>query len=267
MNILSTLRAVTAEWNGSIRLGGDSRSRLRLMIDYLLSRGIFVLPRTMTNKVRQIKTRSGIVISYRFNRGDLQGIREVWFDEVYRLPFSAPSGAFLDFGANIGLTTLWIATHYQFSKMIAVEPDPENAAILATNIRQNGICAEIIEAAVGPSDGTVFFEKSSWSNMGHVGNDGAPVHMLCVGSILKERSLDDVGLVKVDIEGGEQALFLGPCEWMSQVKAMVVEFHPATVDYPLLTKTVASKGFDYIQASSTNMDCFLRASAAPPLPQ
>ena len=71
----------------------------------------------------------------------------------------------------------------------------------------------------------------------------------------------------MDIEGGEEALFLGPCEWMSHVKAMIVEFHPATVDYPLLTRTVASKGFDYIQASPVNMDCFLRATTASPSSQ
>jgi FkbM family methyltransferase len=228
---------------------------------------MFALPRAMVNKVHRITTRSGVTISYRLNRGDLQGIREVWFDEVYRLPFPTPSGAFLDFGANIGLTTLWVATHCQFSRIIAIEPDHDNVAILAQNLKQNGICAEIIEAAVGPADGTVNFEKSSWSNLGHVGIDGTPIHMLCVGSLLKERGLDDVGLVKVDIEGGEQALFLGPCDWMSHVKAMIVEFHPSIVDYPLLTRTVASKGFDYLEASPKNMDCFLRTPAQSPLPQ
>lgn len=261
MSIFSILGALKAEWQGSIKLCGDNRSRLRLMVDYLLSHGMFAVPRSLMNEIHEIKTNTGVIIAYRFNRGDLQGIREVWFAEVYKLPFPSPPGAFLDFGANIGLTTLWMATHYPFSRIIAVEPDHENATILDRNLKRNGISAEIIEAAIGPSDGTVYFQKSSWSNLGHVAEEGIPVHMLCVGSLLKEHNVNDVAVVKVDIEGAEQALFLGPSDWMTYVKAMTVEFHPAAVDYPLLVKTVASKGFQYFEPTPQRTDCFLRAAA------
>jgi hypothetical protein len=199
-----------------MKLCGPWRSRLQLMGDYILSHVLFALPRSIVNRERQITTKSGIKISYRLNRGDLQGIREVWCDEVYRLPFAAPAGAFLDLGANIGLTTVWMATHNQFSRIIAIEPDCENATLATKNIQQNGIPGEVLQAAVGPSDGTVCFQK---------------------------------------------ALFLGPSEWLRHTGAMVVEFHPNMVDYPLLTKTVASQGFEYIPASPRNMDCFLRIAA------
>jgi FkbM family methyltransferase len=244
-----------------MKLCGPWRSRLQLMGDYILSHVLFALPRSIVNRERQITTKSGIKISYRLNRGDLQGIREVWCDEVYRLPFAAPAGAFLDLGANIGLTTVWMATHNQFSRIIAIEPDCENATLATKNIQQNGIPGEVLQAAVGPSDGTVCFQKAAWSNLGHVGEEGTPVRAVCVSSLLNELGLDGFGLVKVDIEGGEQALFLGPSEWLRHTGAMVVEFHPNMVDYPLLTKTVASQGFEYIPASPRNMDCFLRIAA------
>ncbi len=261
MKVLSTLYAMKKEYGYSVRLGGDLGSRLRLMTDFFLSHLFFVLPKSMRGRERQITTRSGVKLSYRFNRGDLQGIREVWCDEIYRLPFPTPSGALLDLGANIGLTTLWMAKQSSFSPIIAVEPDPENAELVKKNLRQNGVSAEVVEAAVGPTDGVVYFEKSVWSNQGHVADKGTPVRMVTVESILKERGLDGFALVKVDIEGGEQALFLGPNEWFARTGAMVVEFHPGVVDYPLLTSTVASLGSDYIPAGSHNMDCFVRCAA------
>jgi FkbM family methyltransferase len=53
----------------------------------------------------------------------------VWFDEVYRLPFDEPSGTLLDLGANIGLTSVWLAKKYQIERVIAVEPDRTNAIL------------------------------------------------------------------------------------------------------------------------------------------
>lgn len=260
MKLFSTLRALAIECRHSLRLGGDWRSRLRLMCDFAMSHALFALPRRTINQERQIRTRSGVKLSYRMNRGDLQGIREVWCDQVYRLPFAAPAGALLDMGANIGLTTLWMATQGRFSPIVAVEPDPDNAALVEKNLRQNNIAGEVLEAAVGPNDGFAYFERAAWSNMGHVGEQGTPVRLVSVATILKDFGLNSVGLAKVDIEGSEQALFLGPSEWMAHTDALIVEFHPSLVDYPLLTKTVAARGFDYIPASRSNMDIFVRRS-------
>lgn len=258
MKIFSTLRAMARECGASFRLGGDLRSRLRLATDFVLSHAIFALPAGMINRERQITTASGVKISYRMNRGDLQGIREVWCDQVYRLPFVVAKGALLDLGANIGLTTLWMATHGQFSSVIAVEPDENNAALVEKNLRQNNISCKILEAAVGPTDGVAYFAKNSWSNQGHLSDAGTSVRLISVASILKEFDIEKFSLVKVDIEGGEEALFLGPKEWLARTEAMIVEFHPDMVDYPLLTKTVAASGLEYIPASASNMDIFVR---------
>jgi hypothetical protein len=58
-----------------VAIGGHAR-------DFILSHALFALPRAMVNRERRITTASGIKLSYRMNRGDLQGIREVWCDQV-----------------------------------------------------------------------------------------------------------------------------------------------------------------------------------------
>jgi FkbM family methyltransferase len=272
VNPISTIRAIAKEWQYSLRIGKDFRSRVRLMTDYLLSHAMFALPRNMMNRERVITTRAGVKLTYRLNRGDLQGIREVWGNEVYTLPHATPSGALLDLGANIGLTTTWMAAHGQFTKIVAVEPDHENAVLLAKNLEQNGIKGEVIEAAVGPRDGTVYFKRSSWFNLGTCvetasdsdgpRGDEVPVRMVSVPYILDQFGLDSLGVVKVDIEGSEQALFLGPCGWLERTSALIVEFHLTLVDYPLLTKTVESHGFEHIPPSSQHTDCFVRLPAS-----
>lgn len=258
MKILPTLRSIQQEWPWSEQLCSSWTSRSRLFTDFFLSHVLFALPRGIIGRERQITTRSGVKLNYRMNRGDLQGIREVWCDEVYRLPFTISYGALLDLGANIGLTTLWMAKHYPFTRIIAVEPSHENAILVSKNLMQNGIPGELVEAAVGPEDGTAYFRASAWSNMGCIAEEGIPVRLVSVRSILAEFGLEKVALAKVDIEGSEQALFLGPSEWLERTEAMIVEFHPTIIDYPLLTSTVASKGFKYIPASFQNMDCFVR---------
>ena len=133
---------------------------MRLGLDFALSRFLFRSRDNQARPPRKIRLKGGIELCYRLNKGDLHGIREVWFDEAYRLPFDDPSGALLDLGANIGLTSVWLAKRYSFSRVIAVEPDPNNARLVRLNLELNGINGEVIEAAIGPHEGLARFESS-----------------------------------------------------------------------------------------------------------
>jgi hypothetical protein len=87
--------------------------------------------------------------------------------------------------------------------------------------------------------------------------------MLSVDTIIKKFEVIKFGLVKIDIEGGEQALFEGPTAWLGRTDAIVIEFHPSEVDYPQLAALVSSHGFKYIPAHSfvpDNLDIFTKIS-------
>jgi FkbM family methyltransferase len=258
---IAVFKSLLSDWRGSARLAADVQSRLRLSTDFALSRLVGILPKSQLNRTRQVRLCGDIRIRYRLNRGDLQSIREIWFEEAYRLPFEDPSGVLLDLGANIGMTSLWLAKRYPFTQVVAVEPDPNNAILACQNLELNGINAQLIEAAVGPKEGEARFEFSQFSNLGRLSEDGTLVPMISVDTIINEFAVRRFGLVKIDIEGGEQALFDGPREWLASADAIIIEFHPERVDYPRLTKLVGSQGFKYISASSVfpdNMDCFTR---------
>jgi FkbM family methyltransferase len=259
--LVAVLNILARDLRATVRLTADVRSCFRLGTDLVLARVIGLVPRERRNRVREVHLRGNIKIRYRLNKGDLHSIREIWFQEAYRLPFENPQGTLLDLGANIGMTSLWLAKHYSFSEVIAVEPDPSNAALARQNLELNGISGHVLEAAIGPKEGLVRFEFSELSNLGKLSENGSLVPMISVGSIIQNFAVPKFALVKIDIEGGEQELFNGPVEWLAFTDAIIIEFHPTIVDYPRLTELVSSNGFRYIPANSVfaeNMDCFAR---------
>jgi len=256
----TVLNTFVSDLRESVRLTADTRSRFRLVTDFALSRLIGLTPRGQRNRVREVRLRAGIKIRYRLNKGDLHSIREIWFQQAYRLPFPDPSGVLLDLGANIGMTSLWLAKNYSITRVIAVEPDPANAALVRQNLKMNGITGEVLEAAIGPKELMTRFEFSEHSNLGKLSERGSLVPMISVGRIIQKFEITRLALIKIDIEGAEQELFNGPTEWLASTDAIIIEFHPTIID-DRLTRLVSSQGFKFIPAHSLfpdNMACFIR---------
>jgi FkbM family methyltransferase len=244
-----------------MKVGADAPSRLRLVMDFTLSRFIAVIPKAHWNRRREVCLRGDVKILYRLNKGDLHSIREIWFEEDYWLPFKNSSGILLDLGANIGMASLWLSKKYAFTEVIAMEPDQTNAELVRDNFRLNSINGQVVQAAIGPYDGTGRFKSSQISNLGKLSDNGSPVQVFSVEAIIKKFSVSRFALIKIDIEGGEQALFEGPTKWLERTDAMIMEIHPE-IDSDRLIKRVRSQGFDYIPAhlsSPDNLPCFTKA--------
>lgn len=211
---------------------------------------------------REIRLRPGVRLRYRLNRGDIQSIREVWLDELYKLPVNARAEVLVDLGANIGLTSLWLAKTYGFKTVIAVEPMAANARLVKANLDANGVSAQVIEAAVGPMDGTALFEDSDASNLGRISTTGRPVTIVSMFTILSSLAESvTIDVLKLDIEGGEEPLLRGDLAWLGRVQSVIAEFHPDIIDYTKAIQSITDMGFRYIKAGSAHrnsMDFFLR---------
>jgi hypothetical protein len=140
-----TVRAVARECLGAVRICAGPRSTLRLVGDVLLYRVLRVLRLPHENQARCIQLRTGEEVSYRLNRGDIQSIREVLLEEVYRLPFPLEPRVVVDLGANIGLTSLYFGRGGP-EVLLAVEADTENATLARRNLDSPG--ARVVEAAI-----------------------------------------------------------------------------------------------------------------------
>jgi FkbM family methyltransferase len=157
---------------------------------------------------------------------------EIFEHQYYRLPLDRTPATILDLGANIGLSAIYFARTYPGTRLACVEPVPENLAVLAQNLRLNGVMAEVISAAVDVEDGTAVMQRDAM-DFGHkiaVGRGDASaghfeVSAVSIPSILRRLGWDRIGLLKVDIEGHERRLLSEECDWLHRVDAICLEYH------------------------------------------
>lgn len=250
------------------RIAAGPASFARLALDHTRARMSYLTGAKLDNRRRTVRLRGGLTITYRLNRGDLQSIREVLAEEVYRVPFDLRPRTLLDLGANIGLSSLWYWRRYGMTKIVAVEADADNAELVRQNLTANGVPAIVIQAAVAASDGTVRFAKHAESNLGSISDDGGGEEIPAVsGATLLNRHWPGgamVDLVKLDIEGGEKPLLAGDRGWLGRVQALIAEFHFDAEGNRAVAEAIASTGLDYVPAGTAHadsMDFFVRPEA------
>jgi FkbM family methyltransferase len=157
---------------------------------------------------------------------------EVFEHEYYHLPLQRPPTTFLDLGANIGLSAVYLARMFPDAVLACVEPEPDNLRLLHANLALNGVRAVVIPAAVDTHDRPVLLALQSRAYEHKIVEAGAhgtrptlQVEGIGVPTILRRLSWERIGLLKVDIEGHEAVLFARDCDWLERVDAVCVEWH------------------------------------------
>jgi FkbM family methyltransferase len=261
---VSTVRAVLRELRAMRALAADSRSFRTYATDIVVHR-LLRLPapfRPRTGALRTLRLANGVEFTYRRERGDIYTVREVWLDEAYRLPPDFTADVIVDLGAHIGLASLWLASRYRPSKIIAVEPSPDNARLARENFARNGIAAELIEAAVGATDGEGWFQEGPQSNLGRLGKSGHRVRTISVATLLERvGSGVDVDVLKLDVEGAEVELLAGSSAWLERVRLVVAELHAAPSELEAIASTLRQAGLRQTEVNgraTTDTVCFAR---------
>jgi FkbM family methyltransferase len=132
----------------------------------------------------------------------------------------------VDLGANIGLWGLWLHGRLRVEHVTALEPDPENAAKHRRQIALNrlGGSWDLVQAAATCADGPIAFTVGR-ATTGRIGDEGeqgtAVVEGLDVFSLL-----EDVDLLKMDVEGGEWPILSDQRIARMSVPVVMLEYHP-----------------------------------------
>jgi FkbM family methyltransferase len=122
-----------------------------------------------------------------------------------------PSGVFVDVGANVGALSLPVATYRPEARIICIEADPEIVLLLRRNVTENNRSSiSIVHCLAGPiDDPQVSFYRAPTAKfgMGSIGPQfGSSPVMLGqrrLDQVLDNLAIDDVDVVKIDIEGAE----------------------------------------------------------------
>lgn len=162
----------------------------------------------------------------------------IFFEVFYKRTYFIPNGnipknsIIIDLGAHVGLTALYYINQYQPTFYLALEVDGNNFDLLEKNTKTlNSINRNV---AISESNLPKYLKKSDVS-YNHIvsakGEDTSLIHTTTMAQVIQDYRLDRVDLLKIDIEGGEQALLKDAETWIHKVNHMIIELHePYTID-------------------------------------
>lgn len=180
--------------------------------------------------------------------------REIFTQGVYELDLPTSSPTIIDAGAHIGLASLFFMSRFPGAEITAIEPHPTSFKLLKENIWQNRLEGQItaINAALGTdTTPTVLHADPSleWLSTASTSLGGWTGQETTQTLTVPTRTLADfltkpVDLLKLDIEGAELAVLSAAQDKLTNVKQLVVEFHPsATASVSQLTSLLTQNGF------------------------
>jgi FkbM family methyltransferase len=140
----------------------------------------------------------------------------------------------IDCGANVGYSSAYFLSRFPRAKVIAVEPDSGNFAMLQENVRPYGDrCRTVKTALWSHPTGLVMSEEKfgdgrEWARTVRAVRPGEDPAMMAtdIGSLLASSGCERISLLKVDIEGAESVVFESNYEpWLAKVSNLVIELH------------------------------------------
>ena len=213
------------------------------------------------------------MLDYELQYADLLSFCPEWHDIFvdgaleYRADSAAPR--ILDCGGNVGLASLYFKRRFPAARITAYEADPALFKILRSNLDANRAAdVEAVHAALWTSNGRVSFRaEGSDSGMietlpGAVSGTAVDVPSLRLRDVIANEPGGSIDLLKLDIEGAEDAV-LADCEpALARVSAIVMDLHefdPSRRQAPRVLELLTRNGFTYA------VDEFLPQPWRPPV--
>lgn len=160
-------------------------------------------------------------LSLRAGTSDVYMFEEVFLQGEYAIRQPLDPKLILDIGANVGCASVWFANRYPNAKIIAVEPDASNVAVLRQNVAPYP-SVRVIEGAVWYESATMAIDDQGDKSgiQVHAGDGG--VRGMTIDEIA---GTDRIDILKLDVEGAEKELFEHDPAWLANVGVLMIELH------------------------------------------
>jgi FkbM family methyltransferase len=164
------------------------------------------------------------------------GTSDLWvFDQIFlykemETDFGQDVAFIIDAGANIGLTSVYLANRFPSARILALEVDQQNFELLAANTRPYPYITPLLKGLWNRRANLVIDnpEEYAWAfTVSEAGQErSSTVEGISVADLLRDFGWERVDLLKMDIEGAElEVLSLGTEEWLDCVRVLAVEVH------------------------------------------
>ena len=143
----------------------------------------------------------------------------------------------LDVGAHIGIFSLYAKAINAAAKIYALEPEENNFDLLKQNVAVNNLSdVKIFKVALAGKSGSRDLKLALDSINHHLLSDfdkiekedcrHEKVSVITLGDFLRENNIGKIGLIKMDIEGGEYEIFESlSAEDFSKIGNVILEYH------------------------------------------
>jgi FkbM family methyltransferase len=188
------------------------------------------------------------------------------FDDVRRYLDQSWPGVIVDAGGYIGTSALALTDLFPKAKVLVIEPSSENLEVLRLNVSAEPRIEVVAGALVGSPDTLVTVKNRGTGPWGHTiverPRDSADAPTVNEAQAFRLHELvaqpETIGLLKLDIEGGEFDLFVNDSENIRKVPLIFVELHDRIVDgcsdafhsFSAGRQTVASSGEKFFSIDS-----------------
>ncbi|MCK5241115.1 FkbM family methyltransferase [bacterium] len=247
--------------------------------------GMFLHPKMSTekSKIRLVLKGIPVFVEFRQNQSDLYILRENFILKIYDFAYEEileNVKTIIDLGANIGLSSLYLQARFPKARIVCVEPVKENVELLRQNAHNNNFSWKVERAAIQAKSGTVTLYPNEWWSSSTVtehvattrqSKDGRlekllslpteDVEAVSVNLILDRNQIETVDILKMDIEGAEEQLFLESPEWLQRIRVLIIEIHDKYVDRKKITQVLTHAGFHQISGRKGPTDVFVNKGA------
>ncbi|MEZ5420748.1 MAG: FkbM family methyltransferase [Vicinamibacterales bacterium] len=171
-------------------------------------------------------------LSLRIPSTDVLLYRQIFERHEYDVPVSRAPRVIVDAGANVGLSAVYFAHRFPDARIIAIEPEAHNFALLAHNVADypnvvpvkaalwhENTVVDLFDPGVGPW-GYVVGHRDAGLGAWRQFTDA-----VTLDKVMHTHGLDRVDLLKMDIEGSEREVLADAAAWIDRVDALIVELH------------------------------------------
>lgn len=174
-------------------------------------------------------------VKLRVPSSDIMAFREVFCRREYEAEFLSSPCAIVDAGANVGLTSVFLAKCFPNARIIAIEPQYDNYQQLVRNTDgfSNVRC---LNAAVWSENTRLLLDDRGTGAWGfgvrplQSSSEPSPgydcsVEAVTIVDVMQRFQLSRIDFLKMDIEGAEREVLQRSHVWMPHVDVMAVELH------------------------------------------
>jgi FkbM family methyltransferase len=170
-------------------------------------------------------------IRIRKNTSDLPTFEQIFVEQQYLFRINRFNPEYIiDGGANTGISTVFFANRYPHAKIVAIEPEPSNYALLVQNTAPYGnitpLHAALWNRKTSLAISNPHAEKNAFRIQAAAATDNSNIPALSPADIMETTGFPRLDILKLDIEGAEKELFEENSGlWLDKTDVIIIELH------------------------------------------